>query len=78
MKREKTVSITITEDESKAILLKMQEKERELGKRISISAFLREYAIAPLLNGDGSSPPQETEIETPQKTEKNKWDNLKI
>lgn len=68
MKREKTMSMTVTEDESVAIYQKMLEKEHELGKRMTLSAFLREYVLRPYLNGDGS-PPQETQIEKPKKEE---------
>jgi len=69
--------MSITEKQQRAIFTKMQEKERELGKRISISTFLREYVLNPYLNGNSSSPPQETEIETTPK-EKSVWDNLEF
>lgn len=72
MNREKIVHIAITEDEMRALILRMKTKEDEDGRRYTTSSFLREFAIKPLLNGDGSSPPQETEIEKPD----NAWDEL--
>lgn len=73
MKREKTLSMTVTEDESVVIYQKIREKEDELGKRITLSVFLREYLLKPYLNGN-SSPPQETEIVKPKKEEGSNFD----
>jgi len=67
MKREKTAGMTITEDEWKALLGKIREKESEIGDRLTISSYLRDYVLKPHLNGN-SSPPQETEIEEPKIT----------
>jgi hypothetical protein len=79
MKREKTVSMTITEAQQRALFTKMMEKERELGERISVSTFLREHLLKPYLNGSGS-PPQETpqEITPEQPKEENRWDDIKF
>ncbi len=79
MKCEKTVSMTITEEQQRALFTKMMEKERELGGRISVSTFLREYLLLPYLNGNSSPPqetPQETEPEKPK--EENRWDDVKF
>ena len=47
MKREKTVSMTITEDEGQVLIEMIQAKERELGKRLTLSSFLRELVLKP-------------------------------
>jgi len=79
MKREKTAGMTITEDEWKALLGKIREKESEIGDRLTISSYLRDYVLKPHLNGN-SSPPQETVIETtPNETEKKgRWDDIQF
>ena len=76
MKREKLISIMVTEDEKQEIVKKMIEKQSEVGKRMTLSSYIREFCIVPVLNSN-SSPPQETEIEEPSKeTEKNRWDDI--
>ncbi len=79
MKREKTVGMAITEDELRQLLEMMKRKESEIGKRLTVSNYLREYFLQPHLNGN-SAPPQETEIEDlPIKTdESNRWDDIKF
>jgi len=74
MKREEVVHIAITKDEMASITRKVAEKMLEDGKKITISTFLREFAIKPLLNGE-CSPPQDTVIEEPPK-EKGRWDDI--
>jgi hypothetical protein len=63
MKREITVGMTVTEDEYRFLRQEIREKEDELGKRMTMSVFLRENLLKPYMNGN-SSPPQETKIET--------------
>ena len=78
MKREKTVSMTITEDEDRVLIEMIQAKERELGKRLTLSSFLREHVLKPFLNGN-CLPPQETVIETPDNEppkKDNPWDGI--
>ena len=75
MKREKLVSVVLTEDEKAGIMKKMAEKQIETGKRMTISSFIREFCIKPALNGN-CSPPQETVIETEPEKPKNKWDDV--
>ena len=67
MKREIVVSMAITEDEMKELTLRLRSKEDELGKRLTMSTFLREFPLKVYLNGN-SSPPQETQIEEPKIT----------
>ena len=76
MKREKLVSVLITEDEKEELMKKVAEKMAETGKLVTISSYIRAFCIRPVLNGN-SSPPQETEIEEPpNETEKNLWDDI--
>ena len=76
MKREEIVHIAITKDEMTGISKKMAEKMLEDGKHMTVSSFLREFAIKPLLT-DNSSPPQETPQDTePVPTEKNPYDDI--
>ena len=75
MKREKTVGMTITKDEMQELVKKMYEKESELGERLTISSYLREYVLKPHLNGQ-CSPTETTEPEKP--TEDDLFSNLEI
>ena len=79
MKREEYMHITVTKSEKEQILRKLSEKIIEDGKAYTISTYLREFAIKPLINGS-SSPPQETVIETVNDPEPEKpssrWDDI--
>ena len=59
MKREEVVHIAITKDELASITRKLAEKMLEDGKKMTLSTYLREFAIKPLINGE-CSPPEET------------------
>lgn len=76
MKRERTLSLTVTGDEYQEIMAKMMEREMEEKKRITISEFLRETLLLPYLNGQ---PPKETPTVTiPEDGPKidSEWNNL--
>ena len=68
MKREEIVHIAITKDEMRELMVKMNDKMLEDGKRYTTSTYLREFLLKPHLNHN-SSPSEDTEQETlPEKT----------
>lgn len=69
MKRDKVLSMAVTSEEQQALLNLLRSKESKLGKRLTVSDFLRDL-LHPYLNG---SPSQETPQET---TKDNQWDQL--
>lgn len=64
MKREEIVHIAITKDEMRELMVKMNDKMLEDGKRYTTSTYLREFLLKPHLNHN-SSPSEDTEQETP-------------
>jgi len=75
MKREKLVSVMLTEDEKQELMKKIGEKQIETGKAVTLSSYIREFCIKPVLNGN-SSPPQDTVIETEPVKPNNRWDDI--
>jgi len=55
MKREKVISVAVTEDEYKEIMKRMGDSISQLGANITLSTFIRDHFIIPQLNG---SPPE--------------------
>ena len=61
MKREKVISVAVTEDEYKEIMKQMGDSISQRGSNITLSTFIREHFIKPQLNG---SPPEKPAQET--------------
>jgi len=76
MKREEVVHIAITRDEMASITRKMAEKMIEDGKKITISTFLREFAIKPFINGECSPSEITVPEETAQDPDDKRWDDI--
>lgn len=73
MKREEIVHIAITKDEMREINRKIAEEMLESGKRMTVSTFLREFAIKPFLNNESS--PSETTVQDTE-PEKSPYDDI--
>jgi len=79
MKREKVLSVAITNEEYELVLKKMAEAMVNDSKVYRMSEFLHDHAILPLINGQA---PKETPIVTPQDDNEDRpkidseWNNL--
>ena len=73
MNRSKIAGIALTQEEYKMLLAKMAEKEEEIGKRLSVSTFLRD-TLLPILNGQSPPSVPETIKETKESVSPAMWD----
>ena len=73
MVKSKVVGMTLTDDEYKVMLAKMVEREQEIGKRLSVSQFLRD-TLLPIINNNSPPSVPTTSKETKENVSKEPWD----
>jgi hypothetical protein len=71
--RSKVIGAALTSEEYEKLLIKISERERELGKRLSVSNFLREL-ILPIINGQN---PIQSPSDVPESVSKSPPDTAK-
>jgi len=56
-KKNTTLGVSVTDDELKEINRRIRAEEDKTGKRMSMSAYMRQYMLMPFLNGNALSVP---------------------
>lgn len=54
MKRQKNVQMTITQEEYTRLMWKIRDKEDEVGCRLTMSSYLRDFVLIPHLEDEPS------------------------